>query len=118
GEGDNQLKFDLPVSEKPFLYAFVAPLSQPANVPIAKGAESSAKLNAPKLATLEIRGAAPGTQVKIDGSLLGMVSKNRTLRQPLAPGNHSIELSRDGFISKRLQHRFDPGQNTLLVGTD
>ncbi len=112
GDGNDSLKFDVAVSDKPFFYAFVAPAT--------KGAEATAKPNlAPKPAVVELRGAAPGTQVRIDGTtLLGTVPRNRSFVHPVPPGNHAIELSRDGSIPKNLQRRFDSGQTTLLAGSD
>ena len=67
---------------------------------------------APKPARLEIRDAAPNTRIEVDGILLAKAPGNNTLTKELSAGQHLIEVSRDGFVSKTLIRKVTPGEVT------
>ena len=94
----------------------------PQKVTIAKGQEARLEFKlriVPKLATLRIRGAAPGTQVVMDGNPLGTVSPAGTLEfAQVAPGEHVVELRRDRFAPKRAPRQFRAGETVELAGAD
>jgi len=73
---------------------------------------------APKPASLEISGAEAGTKIKLDGVLLGKATANHPLTKELPAGQHSIELSRDGFVTKTLTRNLAPGDAVVLNGRD
>jgi len=91
----------------------------PVTVAVGQSAETvlDVKLT-PKPASLEIRGAAPDTQIKLDGVLTGMAKKNKVWTKELADGNHSIELSRDGYVPKTIVRNIAPGDLLVLTGRD
>jgi len=72
----------------------------------------------PKPAMLKIHGAEPGTRVKVDGVLVGSVVPGPGLTGQLSPGAHAIELSRDGYLSKKIILQLAPGEDRLLSGSD
>lgn len=91
----------------------------PVQVSVERGAETKIKLQLnPKLASLEIHGALLGTHVKVDGAPLAVASSNKTVALDLAPGNHLIELSKDGFVPKTIKRRLAPGETILLASSD
>ena len=93
--------------------------SDSVQVSVSKASETSVNLNlTPKPSLVEIRGGAPGTQVKIDGGFVGLISEGKTLTHSVPPGTHVVEFSRGGFITKRQPRRFEPGQTIFFVGTD
>jgi tetratricopeptide (TPR) repeat protein len=89
----------------------------PVTVAVGKAAETvlDVKLT-PLPASLEIRGAQPGTQIKLDGVLLGKAGSDEPLTLPA--GDHAIELSRKGFVPKGLTRNLAPGESVVLSGTD
>ncbi len=72
----------------------------------------------PKPAMLKIHGAEPGTQVKVDGVLVGYVVPGPGLTGQLSPGAHAIELSREGYLPKKIVLELAPGEDRLLAGSD
>lgn len=91
----------------------------PVTVAVGKAAETvlDVKLT-PKAAILELRGAEPNTKIKLDGVLLGRAKANRQMREKLLPGEHSIELSRNGFLTKTLTRNLGPGESVILTKRD
>jgi len=91
----------------------------PVALAVKKGGETAldVELN-PKPAMLKIHGAEPGTQVKIDGVLVGSVVPGPGITGQLSPGTHAIELSRDGYLPKRIVLQLAPGEDRLLSGSD
>ena len=73
----------------------------------------------PSVATFQVSGAVPGTQVVLDGKALGAVGQDGTLAAvQVAPGSHTVRLSREEYKTKTLQLNFTAGNNTILSGTD
>ena len=69
------------------------------------------------LATLEIRGAEPGTEVRVDNVLLGAAVSGSSLSRELSSGDHVVELSREGYTPRRMALHFAPGEVALLTGS-
>jgi hypothetical protein len=69
------------------------------------------------LATLEIRGAEPGTEVRVDNVLLGAAVSGSSLTRELSSGDHVVELSREGYTPRRMALHFAPGEVALLTGS-
>jgi hypothetical protein len=91
----------------------------PVTATVTKGGELTLNLPVdPKPALLTIRGAAPGVEVKIDGVVLGAVAASSGLTNRLPPGRHWIELSRPGYVSKKIALQLEPGQVALLNGAN
>jgi hypothetical protein len=91
----------------------------PVEVSVVGGAETKLKLQLnPELASLDIQGALSGTRVKVDGAAAGVASANQRLTLDLAPGNHLIELSKRGFVSKKLNRRLASGETVFLASSD
>lgn len=72
----------------------------------------------PKPAMLRIRGAEPGTEIKVDGVLVGSVAPGPEITGQLSPGPHGIELSRAGYLTKKIVLQLAPGEDHLLSGSD
>ena len=93
--------------------------SLPAKIEVSKTPQVASRAKrAPKLATLKINAAVAGTQIKLDGVLLGIAKKNKTLRRNLAAGDHSIELSRAGYLAKTIRRHLAPGEVLSLSARD
>jgi serine/threonine protein kinase len=86
---------------------------------IRKGQQGTLTFNlkpAPHLGSLAIQGALPGTQVLIDQASAGTVQPDGSFTAAnVSPGDHVVELRRDGFKPKRIQKRFAAGVNVSLT---
>lgn len=94
----------------------------PQTVEVKKGAEVRVQFEmklAPQFGSLEIGGAAPGTQVFLDQKSAGVVGPDGSFTlASVSPGNHAIELHREQFLPKRLERSFVAGQAVQLSGAD
>ena len=72
----------------------------------------------PNPAALEISHAEPGTNVSLDGAPVGQVPRSGTLISEVAPGQHSVELTREGFTAKEFVRFFNSGEAATLTGRD
>lgn len=73
----------------------------------------------PPVATLEIKGAPPGTQILIDGNSSAAIGADGSASiANVAPGDHQIELRREGSQPKTVRRTFQPGETVLLSGAD
>jgi hypothetical protein len=73
----------------------------------------------PHLASLSIQGGTPGAQVLIDQAPVGSVQPDGTFAlATINPGDHVVELRKDGFTPKRLQKHFVSGPNVALTGAE
>jgi hypothetical protein len=71
------------------------------------------------LAALQIRGAQPGTTMYIDHDFVAAIGPDGLARiSNIKPGDHSIELRHDQFVTKRLQRTFKAGDVLTLTGAD
>jgi serine/threonine-protein kinase len=70
-------------------------------------------------AKLAINGAAPGTEVWIDGNHAGTVNSSGSFSGEVSPGMHDLELRKDGFENLTLARRsFTAGQTLRLSASD
>ena len=93
--------------------------SDPVRVTVDRSSETSVKLRLmPRPVVFEIRGAAAGTTVTVDGVPAGVVAGDKPLRREVSPGTHRFELVRDGFNAKRFQRRIEPGETAVFTGSD
>jgi len=94
----------------------------PQTVEVKKGAEVRLQFDLkpqPQFGSLQIRGAAPGTEVVIDQKSAGVVGPDGTFSlSAIQPGDHTVELRRDQFAPKRLQRSFQAGQAVVLAASD
>jgi len=98
-------------------------LDEPArSVEVKKGAEVRVQFDLraqPRFGSLQIHGAAAGTEVLIDQRSAGTVGPDGALSlSAIEPGDHTIELRREQHVSKRLQRTFHTGQTVVLAGAD
>jgi len=95
---------------------------QPQKVEVKRGEEARVefKLHAiVRLASLRMRGAIPGASIVLDGSALGVVQQDGTFTHAnIQPGDHTVEIRREKFSSKRLPRSFKAGETVELVGND
>lgn len=82
----------------------------PRTADLGKGQE---KQMMPAMATLEISGAQPHAQIKIDRKPLGETDANGRFQGEVAPGPHTVELSKDGFSPARFEAQFAPGRDAV-----
>jgi hypothetical protein len=69
----------------------------------------------PKVASLRIRGAAPGTVVLMDDAMSGTVESDGTFSAAgVAPGERQIELRLRGYAPRRLSRVFRAGETMEL----
>ena len=69
-------------------------------------------------AILRIRGALPGTQVAVDGKPVGQIQKDERLSVDVSTGQHTIELSKQGYAPKRIARNFEAGQTVGLEAAE
>jgi hypothetical protein len=73
----------------------------------------------PQFASLSISGAAPGAQILIDQTGVGVVQPDGSFSSVgIAPGDHTLELRKDKFKPKRLQKHFVAGVNVALTAAE
>jgi hypothetical protein len=72
-----------------------------------------------RMASLSIQDSVPGAEVFIDQASVGTVQSDGSFHfTTLSPGDHQIELRKDGFKPTRLQKHFEGGSNVALSGGD
>jgi hypothetical protein len=73
----------------------------------------------PHLASLAIQGGAPGTTVLIDQTSVGTVQPDGTLTvATVNPGDHTVELRKNGFKPKQIKKHFVVGTAVSLTAAD
>jgi serine/threonine protein kinase len=73
----------------------------------------------PHPASLTIEGGAPGTAVWLDGASVGTVPADGKFQIPtVTPGDHAIELRRDGRKSKTLPKHFAAGSTVTVSSAE
>jgi hypothetical protein len=65
-------------------------------------------------ATLTLRGATAGAQVKVGGRVLGTVGGDGSFTTNVTPGDATIELSKDQFQPRSIARRFEPGKTVTV----
>jgi hypothetical protein len=91
-------------------------------VEVKKGAEVRVQFDLkpqPQFGSLEIHGAVAGVEVLVDRKSAGTVAPDGAFGLgAIQPGDHTIELRRDGYLPKRLQRSFRAGQAVVLGAAD
>lgn len=73
----------------------------------------------PRLASLTIRGGAPGTTVLVDQTLVGIIQPDGTLSvSTINPGDHDVELRKERFKPRQFKKHFDVGGTISLAAAD
>jgi hypothetical protein len=92
------------------------------NAQIRKGEETRVAFTLrpiPVFAALRIRDGLPGTAVFLDQEKLGSVGDDRTFSAgSIKPGDHTLELRRNGHAPRRIQKQFRAGETVLLAGSE
>ncbi len=118
--GDTPLRLVLPAKT----YAVYATRegyedSEPAHVDLAKGSQVLVDLRLrPKPAKVELIARVPGTKVRLDDANLGELPVGKASSRVIPAGSHVFEISREGFVSKRLTRAIEPGRMLTLTGND
>ena len=72
-------------------------------------------LASPRHSSLVMAGAASGTEVFIDQVSFGMVQPDGSFSlKGIEPGDHILELRKEGFVPKRMQEHFSAGSMLTL----
>ncbi len=91
------------------------------SVKITKGAREAitADLVAqPQLATLSLRGATPGAEVRIDGERVGEVSPDGSFSyEAVRAGERVIQVGKAGYRNRTVERQFEIGQETSIDGS-
>ncbi len=94
----------------------------PVVVKVSKGEEARAEFHlqpVPQIASLKIHGAQPGTIVYVDQEPSAPIGADGSITIPnIKPGDHTIELRREGAMTKRFQRTFATGDVLTLSGPD
>jgi tetratricopeptide (TPR) repeat protein len=73
----------------------------------------------PQLASLTIQGGMPGTKVLLDQGSIGTVQPDGTLSASnLSPGDHILELRKEGFKPRQFEKHFVASGTTSLAAAD
>jgi serine/threonine-protein kinase len=82
----------------------------PETVEIRKGEEKRVTMALTQVPpVLEIAGALPGAQVKLDGKPIGETDAKGVIRKETEPGDHVVQLTKEGYTPVRFSTRFNPG---------
>ncbi len=94
----------------------------PETVEVKKAEETAVEFRlqpVPQIATLQIRGALPGTMIYLDQDLAAVTGpEGNTDISNVKPGEHTIELRREQALSKKFQRSFKTGDVVVLSGSD
>ncbi|MFL6353314.1 MAG: PEGA domain-containing protein [Bryobacteraceae bacterium] len=94
----------------------------PATVQIKKAEETAAEFHLqplPEIATLEVKGALPGTMVYLDNEVAAAIGADGVANiSNVKPGDHIVELRRDQALPKRFERTFHAGDVAVLSGPD
>ena len=94
----------------------------PETVSVKKAEESAVEFKlepAPDIATLEIKGALPGTMVYLDKDLAAAIGSDGNANiSNVKPGAHTIELRREQALPKKFDRDFRTGDVVVLSGPD
>ena len=73
----------------------------------------------PQFASLQIHNGVPGTLVFVDDRSVGRVGNDGSLSAAnLQPGEHFIEVRREGFLPRRMPRHLVAGQSLTLTGAE
>lgn len=120
---DGQIRIPLKVGDytiRVHKAGFLDPPPQRVTVKKAEEAAALFRMDAlPRVATLQVRGALPGTMVYLDGELAASIQSDGFASiSNVRPGDHAIELRRDQALPKRFERSFKTGDTVLLSGQD
>ena len=94
----------------------------PETVSVKKAEESAIEFKlepAPEIATLEIKGALPGTMVYLDKDLAAVIGSDGNANiSTVKPGEHTVELRREQALPKKFDRTFRTGDTVVLSGPD
>ena len=94
----------------------------PAQVAVKKGEEARLQFRLrarPTQASLSVRGAVAGTEVRIDGALVGTVQPDGSLSyDAVSEGEHEIELRARRYKSKQIRAQFRSGNPFVIAGAE
>ncbi len=88
-------------------------------VPIRKGEETTLQFKLrplPQVASLRIEGALPDTEIVLDGNSLGTVPGDGDFT--VSPGEHTVELRKNGYKPRRIQKHFVAGEAVKLAQSE
>ncbi len=72
----------------------------------------------PQLATLSLRGATPGAEVRIDGERVGEVSSGGSFSyEAVRAGERVIQIGKAGYRNRTVKQQFEIGQETSIDGS-
>jgi hypothetical protein len=73
----------------------------------------------PTVASVVIRGALAGAEVRLDGRAVGTVQPDGTLSiANISPGEHTFELRKDQHRPKQVRRTLTAGETVVLTGAD
>ena len=91
------------------------------SVKITKGAREAITddlVAQPRLATLSLRGAPPGAEVRIDGERIGEVSSDGSFSyEAVTAGDRVIQIGKSGYRNRTVKQQFEIGQETSIDGS-
>jgi PEGA domain len=94
----------------------------PQTVQVSKAEESPVDFKmepTPEIATLQVKGALPGTMVYLDKNVAAVIGNDGMASiSNVKPGDHTIELRRDQALAKKFDRTFKTGDVVVLSGPD
>jgi serine/threonine-protein kinase len=122
------LRLPLDVADTPYIVRVekkgfkVQPPEQ--SVRVRKGEESKVEFRMDPVAQpvqnsrLAIYGAIPGSRVMVDGVAVGEVGGNGSFSSEIKPGDHDIELTKDGYTPRRIRKSFAAGAEVGMAKSE
>jgi hypothetical protein len=65
---------------------------------------------------LLISQAPAGTEVSVDGKTVGLTNAEGEISVKVEPGEHEIELKKEGYLTRNFPQHFGPGRNVIEGG--
>jgi hypothetical protein len=66
--------------------------------------------------SLMVRNGVPGTLVRLDGNGVGTIESDGTYTHDTSPGIHTVELQKDGYMTRHYQEDFALGKKVVIDG--
>jgi hypothetical protein len=92
------------------------PVSEPAEIQADKETQLLVRLQKQVVlsASMVIQQGVPGARVLVDGNEVGTVRPDGTFSADVRPGDHQVEVAKDGYFSKQVSKNFEAGKKALV----
>jgi len=96
-------------AEKPGLESVTLQAAVKAQSAVSVSVKLQEQMQALALGSMQISGTQPGSTVQLDGKVLGQASDQGSFLLTAPPGEHTIGVTKDGYVSQEIKQAFNLG---------